>query len=71
MFIIDEGRVFDLQHPIHIHGYSPYIIATERHAKEPESFFPIGRTAILRTFITCDINYLVLFSLNSTILIFL
>ena len=56
MFIIDEGRVFDLQHPIHIHGYSPYIIATERHAKEPESFFPIGRTAILRTFITCDIN---------------
>ena len=42
MFIIDEGRKLDLQHPIHIHGYSPYIIATERHAIEPESFFPIG-----------------------------
>ena len=43
MFIIDEGRRLDLQHPIHIHGYSPYIIATERHAVDPESFYPIGK----------------------------
>ena len=57
MFLIDEGRRFDLQHPIHIHGYSPYIIATERHAKEPESFFPMGRKFIT-TFITFEINYL-------------
>jgi hypothetical protein len=43
MFVIDEGRIFDLQHPIHIHGYSPYIVATERHAQTPETFYPISQ----------------------------
>ena len=41
IFLIDEGYGFDFSHPIHIHGYSPYIIAMERHANaNPQSFFP-------------------------------
>lgn len=43
LFLIDEGHDFDIQHPIHIHGYSPYIIAMERHATKPERIFPVGR----------------------------
>ena len=39
IFLIDEGKAYDITHPIHIHGYSPYIVATERHAAEPEKYF--------------------------------
>ena len=46
LFIIDEGSNFDVQHPIHIHGYSPYIIAMERHATEPEKIFGLGGEGI-------------------------
>lgn len=35
LILIDEGKLFEIQHPIHIHGYSPYIVAYERHAKDP------------------------------------
>ena len=35
LILIDEGKLVDIQHPIHIHGYSPYIVAYERHAKSP------------------------------------
>ena len=41
LFLVDEGQYIDIQHPIHIHGYSPYIIAIERHADTPEMI--IGR----------------------------
>ena len=39
LFLVDEGQYIDIQHPIHIHGYSPYIIAIERHADTPEKNF--------------------------------
>ena len=39
MILIDEGTTFDVQHPMHIHGYAPYVVAYERHAKVPESVF--------------------------------
>ena len=39
IFLIDEGTTFDLSHPIHIHGYSPYIVAMERHAAFPDQFY--------------------------------
>ena len=35
VILIDEGKSVDIQHPIHIHGYSPYIVAYQRHAKSP------------------------------------
>ena len=35
IILIDEGTLFDIEHPIHIHGYSPYVVAYERHAKDP------------------------------------
>ena len=43
LVIVDEGWDFDLTHPIHIHGYSPYIVAMERRAKQPNDYF--GRPA--------------------------
>ena len=39
LILIDEGFGFDIEHPIHIHGYSPYLVAYERHAKKPEAIF--------------------------------
>ena len=42
IFLIDEGVGHDISHPIHIHGYSPYIVAMERHASCPQTQFGSG-----------------------------
>ena len=39
LILIDEGFGFDVEHPIHIHGYSPYLVAYERHTKNPKVIF--------------------------------
>ena len=43
LILIDEGTTFDVQHPMHIHGYAPYVVAYERHAKDPKSVFGPNR----------------------------
>ena len=42
LILIDEGTTVDVQHPMHIHGYAPYVVAYERHAKVPETVFGLG-----------------------------
>lgn len=45
MFLIDEGyhnmedgsKGVDMQHPIHVHGYSFYVIAMERHGRQVDN----------------------------------
>ena len=43
LILIDEGTTVDVQHPMHIHGYAPYVVAYERHAKDPKSVFGPNR----------------------------
>ena len=43
LILIDEGTTVDVQHPMHIHGYAPYVVAYERHAKLPETVFGRNR----------------------------
>jgi len=33
IFLIDEGRDYDISHPMHLHGHSFYVVAMERHGK--------------------------------------
>ena len=34
LFLIDEGRNYDISHPMHLHGHSFYVVAMERHGKK-------------------------------------
>ena len=34
IFLIDEGNHYDITHPMHLHGYSFYVVAMERHGKK-------------------------------------
>jgi FtsP/CotA-like multicopper oxidase with cupredoxin domain len=33
--LIDEGYAYDVSHPFHLHGYSFYVVAMERHGATP------------------------------------
>jgi FtsP/CotA-like multicopper oxidase with cupredoxin domain len=33
IFLIDEGRDYDVSHPMHLHGHSFYVVAMERHGQ--------------------------------------
>ena len=37
IFLIDEGNHYDITHPMHLHGYSFFVVAMERHGKKTEN----------------------------------
>ena len=39
IFLIDEGKLYDISHPVHLHGMSFSVVAMERHATNPTYFF--------------------------------
>ena len=41
IFLIDEGFAYDVSHPFHLHGQSFYVVAMERHAKNPSNIGPL------------------------------
>ncbi len=37
MFLIDEGFPYDVSHPFHLHGNDFYVVAMERHVRNPDN----------------------------------
>ena len=55
IFFIDEGKSYDIIHPMHMHGHAFYVIAMERHGIDntyvsllPKKNKSLGNATILK-----------------------